>query len=462
MLGRRAPKSVEHEARHGLAWLDKMWDAEATRPSTSRSASARATRPAPSAATTTCGGCRRPTTTSRATSTATSRTGRCSVRPLRERRSAPTWSAASRPPSPSRLRSTRSGTRVRARRELRQAKLLYAQADTDTPPEELVTALPHAFYPEDAWRDDMELGATEIALASRSLGMERSSLPARCREVGARLHQPRDRRHAQPLRHERAGACRPGQRCLKHTRRPHGPGGHPAPTSSPISVASSSGALDKSRRDPFGAGGAYDNFDVNSHTFASDRHRRPLPPARRSPRGSTGSRRRSATGCSAATRGASARWSAWARRSRSACSTRSPTSSGTTDGTPPIDVGRGRQRAERRRRSSRTGSVATRTPWCTARRRRAAGTAPFDGRGSRLRRRRPVVADRRARPRHDGSGDHRRCGPDGGAAPQLDWTHVASAQLSTRHLPRRIRRGQRLDPAVRHRTRDHLQQRRHL
>ena len=129
---------------------------------------------------------------------------------------------------------------ARARRELRQAKLLYAQADTASPPEELVTALPHAFYPEDAWRDDMELGAAEIALASRRLGMERSPLRARCREVGARLHPPRDRRHPQPLRHERAGACRPGPVAEAHPQA-RGSGDHPIAASSPTSVVSSRG-----------------------------------------------------------------------------------------------------------------------------------------------------------------------------------------------------------------------------
>ena len=33
-----------------------------------------------------------------------------------------------------------------------------------------MTALPHAFYPESSWRDDMQLGAAEIALAAHALG----------------------------------------------------------------------------------------------------------------------------------------------------------------------------------------------------------------------------------------------------------------------------------------------------
>lgn len=57
----------------------------------------------------------------------------------------------------------------RAREELADATSLYGMADTTSPPEPLVTALPHAFYPESTWHDDMELGAVEIARAARLL-----------------------------------------------------------------------------------------------------------------------------------------------------------------------------------------------------------------------------------------------------------------------------------------------------
>jgi len=53
---------------------------------------------------------------------------------------------------------------------LAHAQALYARAATTTPPRPLVTALPHAFYPESVWQDDMELGAAEIARAAQRLG----------------------------------------------------------------------------------------------------------------------------------------------------------------------------------------------------------------------------------------------------------------------------------------------------
>lgn len=61
----------------------------------------------------------------------------------------------------------------RAREELDKAAHIYEQADTH-PGDKLVTAFPHGFYPEDSWQDDMEFGATELSLAARSLNDARA------------------------------------------------------------------------------------------------------------------------------------------------------------------------------------------------------------------------------------------------------------------------------------------------
>ena len=169
MLGRRAPKSVENEARHGLAWLDKMWDAK--RKTLYIQVGIGSSNEA--------GTFRGDHDFWRLPEADDGLTGHLnryvSHRPVF--RAAPPGAKISpnlvgRVSAAFALAAQVDAKRhpVRARRELRQAKLLYAQADTASPPEELTTALPHAFYPEDAWRDDMELGATEIALASRRLG----------------------------------------------------------------------------------------------------------------------------------------------------------------------------------------------------------------------------------------------------------------------------------------------------
>ncbi|MEV4315975.1 glycoside hydrolase family 9 protein [Actinocrispum sp. NPDC049592] len=57
----------------------------------------------------------------------------------------------------------------KARRYLAEAASVFAAAKT-TDVGELVTAFPHAYYPEDSWADDMELGATQLALAAARLG----------------------------------------------------------------------------------------------------------------------------------------------------------------------------------------------------------------------------------------------------------------------------------------------------
>jgi hypothetical protein len=61
----------------------------------------------------------------------------------------------------------------RARTDLATAAQIYSMAKT-TKVGELATGLPHAFYPEDAWHDDMELGGAELALAARRLGDPRA------------------------------------------------------------------------------------------------------------------------------------------------------------------------------------------------------------------------------------------------------------------------------------------------
>jgi endoglucanase len=64
--------------------------------------------------------------------------------------------------------------RRRARALLHEAASVFALAKT-TRVGELVTAFPHAYYPEDSWEDDMEFGAVELALAARRLGDRRAA-----------------------------------------------------------------------------------------------------------------------------------------------------------------------------------------------------------------------------------------------------------------------------------------------
>ena len=147
----------------------------------------------------------------------------------------------------------------------------------------MVTALPHAFYPEIVWRDDLEWAAAELALAGQTLHDPRAGTGCAAARLGAAL--PRRggrRRHAQPLRHERA---RP--------RRPH-PGDRAAPAirwarasasarSSQDLRAQLGSALDRAAADPSGAGAIYDDFDAAPHTFGLVATAAALPAAHRRP-----------------------------------------------------------------------------------------------------------------------------------------------------------------------------------
>jgi len=62
----------------------------------------------------------------------------------------------------------RTGDRAGARAQLTRAESLYRMADLH-PHGTLDSALPSAYYPDSIWRDDMELGATEIARALQGL-----------------------------------------------------------------------------------------------------------------------------------------------------------------------------------------------------------------------------------------------------------------------------------------------------
>jgi endoglucanase len=66
----------------------------------------------------------------------------------------------------------RTADRGLARNCLVSAEHIFDLADT-TPTGQLTTAIPFDFYPESEWRDDMELGAAELALALEQPGVPR-------------------------------------------------------------------------------------------------------------------------------------------------------------------------------------------------------------------------------------------------------------------------------------------------
>lgn len=157
---------------------------------------------------------------------------------------------------------------ARAARELDLAADLFSRAKTrQVAKADVVTALPHAFYPESSWRDDMEWAAAELALAGQQLHDSRAARWLRnaatfaakylAHEAGddtLNLYDTSALAHADLIRAIRAA-------------------NHPAGLA--VSEADLIGDLrsqlrmgiDRSAHDPFAAGAIYDDFDAAPHAF---------------------------------------------------------------------------------------------------------------------------------------------------------------------------------------------------
>jgi endoglucanase len=260
-LGRRAPKALVAEARHGLAWLSKMWDP------TTRTLHLQVGIGSGNQQGTFLGdhdGWRLPEADDHDTAV---EDRYVSHRPVFD--AAP----AGQPISPNLVGRVAASYalaaqldarhhRSRALAELRQATLLYSRADTASPPDPLVTALPHDFYPEDTWRDDMELGAAEIALAKQGLHLRSAGFVAKAAHW-AHAYLTRETGDTLNLYDTSALAHTALAQAMGHRR-------HLAVTRADL-VHDLGAQIRRGVRhaadDPFAAGVAYDDFDVNSHTF---------------------------------------------------------------------------------------------------------------------------------------------------------------------------------------------------
>ena len=104
---------------------------------------------------------------------------------------------------------------------------------------ELVTAFPHAYYPEDSWQDDMEFGAVELALAASALHDRRAAAGLRAATHWARQYLGSDHLgRAQPLRHQRARPRRPCPRTAPRPARVRVRGHRRRPRRRPAAAAS--------------------------------------------------------------------------------------------------------------------------------------------------------------------------------------------------------------------------------
>jgi hypothetical protein len=157
---------------------------------------------------------------------------------------------------------------ARARAELETAATIFGRAKTTKVTEaDVVTALPHAFYPESSWRDDMEWAAAELALAGQALADPRAAAWLRdgtrwagaylTREAGQdtlNLYDTSAVAHADLVRALRA-APSVGGLALDQAR-----------LLADLRAQLEAGAR-RSATDPFRAGAVYSDFDVAPHTF---------------------------------------------------------------------------------------------------------------------------------------------------------------------------------------------------
>jgi hypothetical protein len=160
-----------------------------------------------------------------------------------------------------------ASNRDRARRELAVAADIFARAKTtDVAEEDVVTALPHAFYPESSWRDDLEWAAAELTLAGMRLNDPRTSGWLRTAAKWARrylaheaggdtfnLYDTSALAHADLVRAMRAAS---GQRLAL------GEGRLLADLRHQLRIGGQRAA-----DDPFHAGAIYDDFDAVPHAF---------------------------------------------------------------------------------------------------------------------------------------------------------------------------------------------------
>jgi endoglucanase len=157
------------------------------------------------------------------------------------------------------------GQPARAEAEYRAAVSLYAMADTTNPPDPLVTAQPNSYYPESTWHDDMELGATEIALAA--LKLRHNALPyVRDATTWAADYIAADTGDSFNLYDTSALAHTDLITAIAATAHPAGLAVTRAELVADLRRQLDSGAADADS-DVFHAGANYDEFDADSHTF---------------------------------------------------------------------------------------------------------------------------------------------------------------------------------------------------
>jgi hypothetical protein len=162
------------------------------------------------------------------------------------------------------LASQQEADPVKALALLAKAQGLYAHAATTAPPKPLVTALPHAFYPESVWQDDMELGGAEIARAAQRLGVPATTYLAESAHWAKRYLKLRS---TDTLNLYDVGALAHASLADAMGEVPHGALEVSRKQLTNDVARQLRIGVGRARHDPFGAPVDVTEFDANSHSF---------------------------------------------------------------------------------------------------------------------------------------------------------------------------------------------------
>ncbi len=261
LLGARAPQALLDEARYGVAWLDKMWDESSLTLHLQVGLGS---------------GNKQGTFTGDHDGWRLPEADDGDSDPLhRYVAHRPVFDAApaGQPVSPNlagrvsaafALASQQEADPGRALALLGQAQGLYARAATAAPPKPLVTALPHAFYPESVWQDDMELGGAEIARAAQRLGRDAAPYVASSAHWAKRYLRLRS---PDTLNLYDVGALAHASLADAMEVVPHGSLEVSRRQLTRDLARQLQSGVRQARHDPFGAPVDLTEFDANSHSF---------------------------------------------------------------------------------------------------------------------------------------------------------------------------------------------------
>ncbi|MFC6599882.1 glycoside hydrolase family 9 protein [Kitasatospora paranensis] len=153
---------------------------------------------------------------------------------------------------------------VKAKRYLDTAAQIYALADTS--PGTLVTTVPHAYYPEDSWQDDLAFGGAELALAGQALADSRTSGWLGQAASWAKAYDATGTTDTLNMYNTSALAQAELARAIKAAGSPAGLAiGYDALVAD--LKAQVTGAKTRADKDPFHMGAVYNDFDADSHAL---------------------------------------------------------------------------------------------------------------------------------------------------------------------------------------------------